>query len=230
MKKILIIAMAVLLTLSFAGCNKDESSSVTEDSSAKQSAEAETISEEPASVDVESVITIKSPYKTTTYSDHEINELGQVVKAIKKEGNSTYTVTYEYDDAGKLIKETTSNYYGDEVWTYTYDESGLLISEFQGDREFENTYTFDESGRISTKTMVNVTSDDNYTTVYSYTYNEDGSIATETQTSPSSTYVIEFEYDEKGRVVREDALKEGESIPSVTTYTYGVVGSYTPSK
>ena len=217
MKKLIALLVALVMLLTFAACG--EATQPTE--------EATQPTEETVQlVEVEGLLSEKGAYREYTYSDHVLNDQGQVISR-KVKGDSNRTDTFEYDEQGRLIKNTRASYYGEEIWTYTYDENGLLVEEFQGDRTFKNTYTVDDQNRILTKTMVNT--DGGYTMVYSYTYNEDGTVATETQKSPNSTYVITFTYDNQGRVIKEVAVKEGESSGSTTYYTYGVVGSYTPA-
>lgn len=183
------------------------------------------------SIAVESLVSVNGEYLNFKYSEHEINEKGQVIK-VKVTGSDKYTATYEYDAQNRLVKENRKYATKDTVWEYKYDEKGNLISEFQGDRLFENTYTytFDEKGRVLTKTMKNVTSDSGYTMVYIYTYNDDGTVKTETQKDHNSTYVITFTYDDKGRVIKEVSKKEGETSSSTTTYKYDVVARYIPAE
>ena len=204
MKKIFALIISVTMIFLVTACGGQEPTPV-----------------EPTPIEVEGLLSKKGAYVNYEYSDHVLNEKGQIIQ-VKVSGNSNRIDKYEYDEEGRLVKELR----GKETWTYTYDENGNLISEFQGDRTFNNTYTFDENGRVLTKKSVNA--DTNYTMLYSYTYNEDGTIATETQTSDTSVYVITYKYDDNGRVVEETSVKKGESSGMTTKYTYGIVGTYTP--
>lgn len=214
MKKIIALLSVFAMIFCFASCG----GTATE----KTTAEETTLC---TGVEVEALLSETGGYLEYTYSDHVLNEKGQVVSRRVK-GDSNRTDTFEYDEEGRIVKNVRTSAYGDEIYTYTYDEKGLLVEEFQGDRTFNNTYTLDENGRILTKTSVNA--DGGYTMVYTYTYNDDGTVATETQQSERSTYVITFTYDEKGRVATETSCKEGESGSVVTRYTYGVVGYIYP--
>ena len=213
MKKIFAFILALALIFCFAACGKDKPADETDTSSAV------------ATEEVEALISEKGGFLEYTYSNHVINDKGQI-ESRQVSGDSRRTDTFEYDDQGRVVKVTRSSAYGDEIWTYTYDENGLLIEEFQGDRTFNNTYTFDDQNRIKTKTSVNA--DSGYTMVHTYTYNQDGTVATEIQASETSTYELTFTYDQKGRVVKQVAVNLEDFSPSTTIYTYGVVGTYTP--
>ena len=215
MKKLLSMLLVAIMVFTLAACGQADK---TEPTTQEQT--------EVAGIEVEDVLSENGAYRQYTFSDHILNDKGQVISR-KVSGDSRRTDTFEYDDEGRVVKNIRSSSYGDEIWTYTYDENGLLVEEFQGDRTFKNTYELDDQDRIITKTMVNADSD--YTLVYSYTYNDDGTVETETQKSPNSTYVLTFTYDEKGRVVKSVSVKEGETAGSTTNYVYGVVGTYTPA-
>ncbi|MBQ1186092.1 MAG: hypothetical protein IIX54_00180 [Clostridia bacterium] len=214
MKKIFALILALALIFCFAACGKADSTE-----------EPKNDNTSATTVEVEDLLSEKGGFLEYTYSNHVINDKGQI-ESRQVSGDSRRTDTFEYDDQGRVVKVTRSSAYGDEIWTYTYDENGLLIEEFQGDRTFNNTYTLDDQNRVKTKTSVNA--DSGYTMVYTYTYNEDGTVATETQASETSTYELTFTYDQKGRVVKQVAVNLEDFSPSTTIYTYGVVGTYTP--
>lgn len=226
MKKFALLTLALIMAMCMVACGEQPAAGVNSEP-ATEPTTAPVVTTEPtvAAIEVEDVVSEMGGYLQYTYSDHVLNEKGQVISR-KVSGDSRRTDTFEYDDQGRVVKCTRTSSYGDDIWTYTYDENGLLVEEFQGDRTFLNTYTMDEQGRVVTKKSVN--KDSNYTMIYTYTYNDDGTVATETQKSPNSTYVITFTYDAKGRVATAKSVKEGASSGVTTRYTYAVVGSYVP--
>lgn len=223
MKKKLVLLLTLTIVSVLTACAKSTPSEEHTQAETPEEVQEET----PAVVEVEDVLSETGSYASYTYSDHVLNEKGQVISR-KVRGNSNRTDTFEYDEQGRVVKNIRTSSYGEELYTYTYDENGMLIEEFQGDRTFAITYTFDDQNRVATQTKVN--QDGGYTMVYSYTYNEDGTVATETQTSETSTWVLTFTYDEKGRVIAEEAVKDEDGSHSYTSYTYGVVGTYTPAE
>ncbi len=168
------------------------------------------------------------------YSDFVFNELGQVTEK-KESGDSNGTITYEYDDQGRVLSETDTNYYGYDKTSYTYNEDGTVAtvaesSDFsvRDGNLFTHTYEKDDMNRIVRETVVNTTSDDNYTTVYDYEYDDAGNVIRETQTTPLNTYVLECVYDSQGHRVSE-YVTNAEGEKSVNTYNYECVDYLTMS-
>lgn len=220
MKKVLVFILAICLHVGLCACSSEKQTEPI----------AEPTEPTEVAIEVEALVSELGGYLEYTYSDHILNEKGQVVSR-QVDGFNKRTETFEYDDQGRMVKCNMIYANDDEIYTdtYTYDESGLLVEACEGSNSFVYTYTLDEQGRVMTKKCVNINSSSGATMIYTYTYNEDGTVATETQKSRKSTYVITYTYDEKGRVSTARAVEEGERSGVTTRYTYAVVGSYVPS-
>ena len=169
------------------------------------------------------------------YSDFVFNELGQVTEK-KESGDSSGIITYTYDDQGRVLTETDTNrLYGYETTTYTYNEDGTVAtlsesSDFsiRDGNVFAYTYERDDMNRIIRETTVNTTSEDQYQNIRDYEYDEYGNVIRETQTSPSSVYVLECEYDSMGHRISE-YVTDPDGEKTVNRYTYECVDYLTMS-
>lgn len=181
-------------------------------------------------------ITETSGLRKLKYSDYVVDEKTHLVTSYKTSGDENGTHTLKYDKNGNLIEDImkkTISSYGSETITYTYNDDNTMATESdsktkQGNTEQGNiwnfTYEKDSKGRVTKKTGVNTTSDDNYTMVYTYEYDDNDNVVKETQTSPRSTYVIDYEYDEFNNRIKEISYNiENPNSKTTTTNTYSIV-------
>ena len=212
MKKIIVLLAILVMLMTFVAC------------------ETQPVEETIQPVEVEGLLSEKDDLFEYTYYNHVLNEKGQIVKR-RVGGDDDRHDTFEYDEQGRMIKNFRYRMHGDEFWTYTYDENGILVEERNGDEIIKYTYTLDNQGKILTKTSVRSNTGspvDDIPVDYSYTYYSNGLMATETLKCQGDTQVTTFYYDSKGRVTHKICKYDDTERRSLTSYTYGVVGSYTP--
>lgn len=170
------------------------------------------------------------------YSDYQVDKDTNLITSYKTSGSSNGTHKLKYDKKGNLIEDLTEyavKSYGTETITYTYNDDNTIATESfsetkNGETKQGNVWKYnyekDSKGRVTKKTGVNTTSDDNYTMVYTYEYDDNDNIIKETQTSPRSTYVVDYEYDEFNNKVKEVSYNVDKPYSkSTTTHTYSII-------
>ncbi len=149
---------------------------------------------------------VTQPTDSTAEETEAVTEATKAQRGLMKqtiydaEGNETYRTRYTYEN-GLLVRERVYlNGRGTEMKVYTYNENGLVIQE---------KYTFDEVPSAG------------WTTTYEYDGEGRVILRRGTYDSDKPTDETRTEYDEFGRILRE------ESKDSVTTYTYHENNNYT---
>lgn len=169
-----------------------------------------------------------------TYSDYEVDKNTGLVTSYKTKGSSNATHKLKYDNNGNLLEDSKEMVlYGTETITYTYNKDNTVDTQTEsktkdGKTEQGNvwkyTYEKDSKDRVTKKTGVNTTSDNQYTMVYTYEYGDDDKVIKETQTSPRSTYIINYEYDEFDNKVKEISYNIDKPTSKTTiTNTYRII-------
>jgi RHS repeat-associated protein len=155
------------------------------------------------------------------------NSKGQVWKTIIKSGSDVRTTEYKYDIYGNI--EETIQPDGTKI-SAEYNNKGQKISETNQLGQ-TRTFEYDDNGQLIKVTLLQVNGE---SPIYEYTYDAQGNQLTIkdpngnvtsftydvngnqlTRTLPDNDSIETFEYDSRGRVVRETSF-EG----VVTTYKY----------
>ncbi len=199
MKKIILLAFALVLLFSFVSCDKEEVKN-----------------DEKPSTDAVSGITEEEKEPEVPTPDEEY--------LLYKE---TYTKTgavklYEYNDKGQLTR-VTHNYpdgrIEEDLYEYTYNDDGSYSVHEDGYLIMEKTSEYDAEGRL-----IKVT-DSRYTTVYTYGDNTIECKATNDNGAITTWYVNTLGDD--GRVIkREDFYANGKSS-GYLLYIYDEKGNET---
>ncbi|WP_028972710.1 hypothetical protein [Spirochaeta cellobiosiphila] len=180
----------------------------------------------------------KNRTRTTTF-DVKTGLLGYTLMMYDDNKNKVYENTFThkgkeedsysnvYDDKNRLIQSTyhhyptnTVNYYKYEYpqphkeICYSYDEDDTLLSYFVTE--------YDDEDRIIKNSEF--TASDLILNYLAYEYNDKGLKTTEAfKTRRGLQYVIRFEYDQKGNLIKESTYDEGSTLESYSLYYYDPV-------
>lgn len=172
--------------------------------------------------------------RNMTYSNYKVDKDTHLITSYQTKGASNATHKLKYDKKGNVIEEEEEmTLYGTETTTYTYNKDNTVATKSEsktknGVTENGNTWTYtyekDNKDRVIKKVGVNTTSADNYTMTYTYEYDDNDNVITETQTSPKSTYIVNYEYDEFGNKIKEISYNKDKPISKTTiTNTYSII-------
>ncbi len=230
MKKIVILLMSALLTLTFVSCNEEEVK--TDDKKTETVGNIEKEEEKKAPVPDEEYVLYKETYtKTNVVKLYEYNDKGHLTRvthnysdgrveedlyeytynddgswSVHQDGYLITEKTSQYDTEGKLIKETDSRY--TSVYTYSGNTMECKTTNTDGATVTWYVNTLDEEGRVikSEDFVANGVS----TGYILYLYDEKGNETAQEKYTPegeknggNAVYVWTEEYDEYGRVVEK---------------------------
>lgn len=156
------------------------------------------------------------------YYAYEYDKDGNIVKKYESVTNSV--TEYEYNDDGLVTKMRYTNSDGgtlDEV--YEYDEHGTVIKTTHYVAALDDTTVnetkpeYDAQGRLVRKT--DHFSDGSVFSVEEYEYNDKGEVIRETCSSSSAKTVSEYTYDERGNVLSEHEKRVNDADGAVTYET-----------
>lgn len=245
MKKILVCALALYVTLSLAACGTpagksslpaQEGDTVSSSGSAplQEQDHPENQVQEPAvRIDTEkqSVWYEGFDEERSSLTQYEYDEAGCLVRIVPVEENGGVINCYDYDAAGNLIRE----YDSDEIFVteYTYDSQGRRNSttqKYDGNVLSVETYTYDSQNHKVMAMEEGVFQGDpgSYTATTVFSYDDDGRLVQEKRTTVSQivgesadqyTSSIEYDYQADGKLAEERAYA-GEKLTSTTTYSY----------
>lgn len=142
----------------------------------------------------------------TVYDEHD-----SIIAMI---GESSYYYGYEYDEDGNIIKEY--NNWSDSIVEYEYKD-GLVVKMHYIGRDgqtFDELYEYDEHGTQIKTTLYNESLDDASITTVKPEYDEQGLLIRETDyDSEGNAYSVdEYEYNDKGEIVKETSAYNGSEI------------------
>lgn len=130
---------------------------------------------------------LSSTYGNGHTVSYEYDDFNRVSK-INKDG---VTYDYYYNNFGNLVKITDDSYFS---YSYQYDLAHRLISYSKG--SYYTEYRYNDLNNLILK-VENCSDGENY---YSYQYNQENNISTIT----NGNMTINYDYDELGRVVKQD--------------------------
>ena len=179
--------------------------------------------------------TYESGVETYTYSDYTLDEQGRITGYTQTPVNGgKHTFTLTYDENGNLLSERDESSHGYDLRLCRYDENGTLVQtryesdwSIQNGKVFNYTYEYDAQGRVSKKHTTAEHAADYYMDE-TFTYDDAGRVTQRTEASASNTYDITLSYDANGNLASESAVNRESGKGFVTTYTYEIVGYYTP--
>lgn len=228
MKKLLVLLMASVISVSLIACGSSgdmsaiegQSTNMEEESFSTESEISESESEDVSEVMVEEgpKVLVKvshcdsyeTPRQTTEY---EYDEVGNCIKAVTDYGCEEFT----YDSSGKEISHTLYSNSGEKnQWDEsTYDEDGRLIEKLYYSAStislgyYYDKYTYDEIGNvIRIDTLIVEEGVESPGEYYIYEYDENGKIIKESLYGKYYAYntidqCIEYEYDESGNQIKK---------------------------
>jgi len=178
-------------------------------------------------------------YKTNEEYVYEYDPKGKLVRIIVSEisvnpleDTKTYEIAWGYDELDRLTCEVKTIDGQTSKQVYTYDDKQLLnqlsldsntklnyeydaferltqkIIDTQG-TDIQTTYTYATSQRGSHYTTTKIQTETIGDTNYNYTYDEVGNITQIVMTRGSTTQIIQYEYDENNRLIRENNQQTG---------------------
>lgn len=156
------------------------------------------------------------------YYAYEYDKDGNIVKKYESVTNSV--TEYEYNDDGLVTKRRYTNSDGgtlDEI--YEYDEHGSLIKTTHYTAALDTTTVnetkpeYDAQGRLVRKT--DYYSDGSVFSVDEYEYNDKGEVVRETGSSSGAKTVTEYTYDERGNMLSEHEKRVNDADGAVTYET-----------
>ncbi len=156
------------------------------------------------------------------YYAYEYDKDGNIVKKYESVTNSV--TEYEYNDDGLVTKRRYTNSDGgtlDEV--YEYDEHGTLIKTTHYTAALDTTTVnetkpeYDAQGRLVRETYHN--SNGSVFSVDEYEYNDKGEVVRETCSSSGAKTVSEYTYDERGNVLSKHKKRVNDADGAVTYET-----------
>lgn len=156
------------------------------------------------------------------YYAYEYDKDGNIAKKYESVTNSV--TEYEYNDDGLVTKMRYTNSDGgtlDEL--YEYDEHGTLIKTTHYTAVLDTTTVnetkpeYDAQGRLVRKTEY--LSNGSASSVEEYEYNDKGEIVRETGSSSGAKTVSEYTYDERGNVLSEHEKRVNDADGAVTYET-----------
>ena len=137
----------------------------------------------------------------------------------QKTGESTYS--FKRDESGNIVSVELSGPTTGNC-EYQVDESGRVVSSIvkrQGRDDDNVTYTYDASGRLVKEVHDTVS-----TYEINYEYDEKGRLARKSCNNQDGPYDSEYSYDDQGRLISEKTTTVAPSS-TLTEYTYDVDGN-----
>ena len=234
MKKVITpLCLAAVLTLT--ACSKTESVSepskpVVESNSTSAASTASSTDSVPANIEKPKIGDLMGPEdlpsrgkafcictetgrnmeKNTVFTDYVVYDEHNNIIALIGEGSSHY-YTYEYDKDGNITKKYDSRANASEEYEY---KNGLAVKRHYTGRDgqtLDETYEYDEHGTLIKTTHYTAALD--YTTVDDTKpeYDAGGRLVRETYyLSDGSVFSVdEYEYNDKGEIVKETSTGDG---------------------
>ena len=163
---------------------------------------------------------------TTTY---EYDEQGRVIRryTVYDSDKPAEEVRTEYDGLGRISKEESK----DSVTTYTYGENGsyTVLTEYKSEATVARLERItDERGNMIRERHYR---NEELTLDYVYEYNEKNqkikNYLCSTDGSASMSNVIEYDYDERGNLIRTTFTSDEDNITTVHSHEYNEYGEMT---
>ena len=240
MKKLLVLLMASVISVSIIACsspgevsaNEGQSINMEEEIFSAQSEISESESEDVSEVVVEEgpKVLVKMTEGNYFCEEYEYDINGNCIKSIQQypEGTCEGYIEYQYDEEGRKIEE--SEYSGDGTWYETqkwqYNEMGIIIKvdveQLYVDEEYWREYVYDENSRL-VKIVAYTGSDGNYRETgvcTTYVYDDAGNVLEESMFDSINEWTTKYTYNELGQNISMAKYRNSEELKEYYEYEY----------
>ena len=159
-----------------------------------------------------------------TYHDCYLNEDGNITKrVVRTQYGVVGTSIYEYSEDGIIQKETFTTEGAEHLWwTKEYDENGNMIreEEHQASGVFVTTCKYDDRGN-QIEILRTYNGETDYKTEFEYDSENTMTKYIQYSADLKVFYIINYEYNDRGNIVKEEANYTGyDGSTNVTYYSY----------